>query len=92
MIQKKTLENYCNNYLDHLEPLSDLSTSAKISSFDIQLLLIAHQVSKQGLNRSQVRDIILQTQQKSSNSIQTNLQSLDEDHKRKILENYVRAL
>ena len=91
-IQKKTLEHYCNNYLDHLEQLSEITSPAKINSFDIQLLLIAHQFSKQGLNRSQIRDIILQTQQKASNPQQSDLQSLDEDHKRKILENYVRAL
>ena len=35
-IQKKTLEHYCNKYLDHLEPLSEITSSPKINSFDIQ--------------------------------------------------------
>ena len=91
-IQKKSLEHYCNSFLDHLDPFNGVSSVTKISSFDIQLLLIAHEVSKRGLSRSQIRDIIYQTQQKASNQLQPNFESLDEDQKRKALENYVRAL
>ena len=78
-IQKKTLEHYCNNYLDHLAPLNEVSASTTMISFDIQLLLIVHQVSKEGLNRSQIRDIILETRQKALNPPQSDLRSLDED-------------
>ena len=75
-----------------MAPLNEVSSSPTMNSFDIQLLLIAHQVSKEGLNRSQIRDIILQTRQKALNPPQSDLRSLDEDHKRKIFETYVRAL
>ncbi len=91
-IQKKSLEYYCNSFLDHLDQFNEVSSLTKISSFDIQLLLIAHEVSKKGMSRSQVRHIINQTQQKASNQLQSNFESLDEDQKRRTLENYVRAL
>tara|TARA_Y100000589_G_scaffold155102_1_gene147681 strand:- start:51 stop:386 length:336 start_codon:yes stop_codon:yes gene_type:complete len=91
-IKKKTLEHYCKTFLGNLGADNEVSSLPKITSFEIQLLLIAHETSKRGFSTSQVRDIIYETQKKARNPLRSNFDSLDVDQKRKVIEKYVRAL
>ena len=90
-IQKKTLEYYCENFLEDHD-LTVKNSDLVISSLDIQCLMIAHETSKQGLSKSQISQIILETRRVSHVGQKAHFDLLSESEQRRIIEDYLRAL
>lgn len=90
-IQKKTLEYYCETFLEDHD-LTVKNSDLVISSLDIQCLMIAHETSKQGLSKSQISQIILETRRVSHVGQKAHFDLLSESEQRRIIEDYLRAL